>query len=72
MPATFMTAVTLTYIFGEPNIALGKFIHIKNAYFLGCSLTFVVFVIYIIFFVYYRVYKKGVEFKSWIQKKNMD
>ena len=64
MPATFMTAVTITYIFGEPNIALGKFIHIKNAYFLGFSLTFVVFVIYIIFFVHYRFYKKGVEFKS--------
>ena len=35
VPATFMNAVVVTYLLGEPNIALGRFIPMWVAYIVG-------------------------------------
>ena len=53
IPAIFMTAVVTTYIFGEPNIALGRFIPMWVAYIIGGSISLIVFAIYL-----YQLLKK--------------
>ena len=47
IPAAFMSAVTLTYILGEPNIALGRFIPYNISCIIGISLAVVSFGIYL-------------------------
>lgn len=49
IPAFLMTAVVMTYIFGEPNIALGKFIPINVAYIIGAVLAVLLFLVYLYF-----------------------
>ena len=48
IPGFFMTAVVLTYIFGEPRIALGRFIPINIAIIIGASLAIGQFIFYLI------------------------
>ena len=47
IPAAIMNAVVITYIFGEPNIALGRFIPMNVAYIIGGVTGGIVFIIYI-------------------------
>ena len=47
IPATFMTAVVICYLLGEPNIALGRFIPENIAVIIGISITFIIFGFYI-------------------------
>lgn len=47
IPASFMSAVTLTYILGEPNIALGKIIPMPIAYIIGAIISTIGFIIYL-------------------------
>lgn len=47
IPATIMTAVVITYIFGEPRIALGRFVPMWLAYTLGAVLSFLLFLFYL-------------------------
>ena len=47
LPATVMSGVVITYIFGEPNIAFGRFIPTWVAYIIGASLTAALFLVYI-------------------------
>ena len=49
LPATFMSAVTITYIFGEPNMALGVFIPMNIAYIIGGVIAGIQFIIYLIY-----------------------
>ena len=58
LPATFMTAVTATYIFGEPHMALGVFIPMWVAYIIGGCLSFGGFIVYIVFLLKRRVLTK--------------
>ena len=51
-----MNAKVTTYIFGEPNIALGRFIPIWVAYIIGASISIIVFGIYL--FTLFRFKKK--------------
>ena len=48
IPASFMSAVTITYILGEPNIALGRFIPLSIAYIIGITIPTIGFIIYLI------------------------
>jgi carbon starvation protein CstA len=48
LPAAFMTAVTVTYILGEPNISLGHFIPLHIAYIAGATISLIGFVLYLI------------------------
>ncbi len=57
IPATFMSAVTITYILGEPNIALGKFIPMNISYIIGIILAIGIFIAYIIYLYKKRFYK---------------
>ena len=59
IPAFIMTAVVVTYIFGEPNIALGKFIPIWVAYIIGASISVAVFGLYL--FQLFRKDRKIIE-----------
>ena len=59
IPASFMSAVTITYILGEPNIALGRFIPLKVSYIIGISLVLVGFIIYLIILFKKRIIKKS-------------
>ncbi len=47
IPAFIMTDVVITYIFGEPNIALGIFIPIWVAYIIGSSISLIIFGFYL-------------------------
>lgn len=47
IPAAVMTAVVVTYILGEPNIALGRFIPMGIAYAVGGALTLLLFGFYL-------------------------
>ena len=53
-----MNAVTVTYILGEPNIALGQFIPIHIASNIGIVVAVVVFIVYFILLLKMRVLKK--------------
>lgn len=65
IPAFFMVAVTITYIFGEPNIALGKFIPMNVAYIIGIIISTIGFIFYLFFLIRWRVMnKRPVEEKS--------
>ncbi len=58
VPAAIMTAVVLTYIIGEPNIALGRFIPMWVAYLIGGIITGLLF----LFYLYLMIFKfKKVE-----------
>ena len=48
LPAFFMSAVVITYIFAEPNLALGHFIPYNIALIIGLSLSVVILILYII------------------------
>ena len=61
LPASFMIAVTITYIFGEPNIALGKYIPMHIAYIIGGSIAGVGFILYLILLVILRLLPKKDE-----------
>ena len=58
IPATFMSIVTLTYILGEPNIALGKFIPLNIAYIIGIVIPITGFIIYLTILLKRRVFNK--------------
>ena len=47
IPATIMTAVVTTYIFGEPRIALGRYVPMWVAYLIGGIVAFGIFVTYV-------------------------
>ncbi|MBO5528382.1 MAG: carbon starvation protein A [Bacilli bacterium] len=47
IPAAFMTAVVITYIFGEPRIALGRVVPMHIAVIVGASIGGVIFLIYL-------------------------
>ena len=53
-----MSAVTLTYILGEPNIALGQFIPLNIATIIGVSMPLVGFVIYLFVLFKRRIFPK--------------
>lgn len=58
IPATFMSIVTLTYILGEPNIALGKFIPLNIAYIIGIVVPITGFIVYLTLLLKRRVFNK--------------
>lgn len=58
LPASFMVAVTITYIFGEPNIALGKYIPMHIAYIIGGSVAFISLVVYFVFLLKFKIFNK--------------
>jgi len=60
LPAVFMSAVTVTYLLGEPNIALGKFISYNIAWIIGLSIAVVSFITYFVFLVKLKILKKSV------------
>ncbi len=47
IPALIMTGVVITYIFGEPHIALGRFIPMYVAYIVGGVTSFAIFAFYL-------------------------
>lgn len=57
LPAAFMTAVTITYILGEPNISLGHFIPLHIAYIAGATISLIGFVLYLISLL--RIVRRG-------------
>lgn len=63
IPAAFMSAVTITYILGEPSIALGKFIPLNISCIIGGSLAIALFGIYIGFLIRMRIIKKDTIFE---------
>ena len=58
IPAAFMTAVTITYLFGEPNISLGRFIPMWVAYIIGATIAVSGFIVYFTMLLKWRVLKK--------------
>ncbi|MCR4911945.1 MAG: carbon starvation protein A [Bacilli bacterium] len=52
IPATIMTVVVITYIFGEPNISLGRFIPIWVAYLVGGILSALLFLTYLFIMIF--------------------
>ena len=54
-----MMAVTITYIFGKPNIALGRFIPMYIAYIIGASLAGIGFIVYFTYLLKMRVLSKN-------------
>ena len=58
LPGAFMIAVTVTYILGEPKIALGQFIPMNVAYIIGGVVAFIILVFYFFFLFKLRVLKK--------------
>ena len=58
LPASFMSTVTLTYLLGEPNIALGRFIPLNIACIIGASLTGIGLILYFIVLLKTRILKK--------------
>ncbi len=61
IPATFMSAVVITYIFGEPNIALGRFIPMWVAYLIGAVAALLLFVAYLLILIFKMKDKPVVE-----------
>ena len=61
IPAAFMCAVTITYLLGEPNIALGRFIPMHIAIIIGVSLSLIGLIIYFIFLFKQRIFSKKVH-----------
>ena len=59
LPASFMTAVTVTYLLGEPNIALGKFISYNVAWIIGLSISVVGFIIYFVYLLKTKILEKN-------------
>ena len=59
IPASFMIAVTLTYILGEPHIAFGQIIPLNIAYIVGASVAVAVFILYIVMLVKLRIIVKN-------------
>ena len=59
LPASFMTAVTVTYLLGEPNIALGKFISYTVAWIIGLSISVVGFIIYFVYLLKTKILEKN-------------
>ncbi len=57
LPASFMSAVTITYLFGEPHIALGKFIPMNVAYIIGGVSASIGFIIYFVMLIEMRIVK---------------
>ncbi|MCR4660754.1 MAG: carbon starvation protein A, partial [Clostridia bacterium] len=53
IPATFMTAVVVTYILGEPQIALGRYIPQNIAIIVGGSIAALLFLFYIYMLIKY-------------------
>ena len=47
LPALFMTFVVITYIFAEPNLALGRFIPYNTSLIIGSILSIIIFGIYL-------------------------
>jgi carbon starvation protein CstA len=47
IPASVMTAVVITYLFGEPTISFGKFIPMNVAIIIGLSITVLIFGFYV-------------------------
>ena len=65
IPASFMSAVTITYIFGEPKISLGRYIPMNVAYIIGGVTAGVGFVLYFIYLLKKRVLvKDNIEIKE--------
>ena len=60
IPSFIMTAVVATYIFGEPNIALGRFIPMWVAYIIGSSIAILLFGLYL-FFLLFRKKAKAID-----------
>ena len=56
-----MIAVTVTYILGEPKIALGQFIPMNVAYIIGGVVAFIILAFYFFFLFKLRVLKKEEE-----------
>ena len=61
IPAAFMCAITITYLLGEPNIALGRFIPMYIAIIVGISLSIIGLLVYFIFLFKDRVFSKKVD-----------
>jgi len=57
IPALIMTTVVATYIFGEPHIALGRFIPMWVAYIVGSSIGLLIFGYYL----YQLLFSKNLE-----------
>ena len=57
LPASFMSAVTLTYILGEPNIALGQFIPMNVAIIIGIVLPSIGLAVYLAVLIKTRILK---------------
>ena len=64
LPASFMIAVTTTYIFGEPNIALGRFIPMYVAYIIGISVSLIGLILYFIYMIRRNVFLKREQIKE--------
>ena len=60
IPAYIMTAVVITYIFAEPNIALGRFIPMWVAYIIGGSIATINFISYILYLILKKPKKKEI------------
>ena len=54
IPATIMTAVVATYLFGEPNIALGRFIPFWVACIIGGTLALISFGVYLFYLLFHK------------------
>ena len=59
IPAAFMTAVTVTYLLGEPNISLGKFISYNVAWIIGLSVAVIFFTSYFVFLLKSKILRKS-------------
>jgi hypothetical protein len=54
IPATIMTAVVATYLFGEPNIALGRFIPFWVACIIGGTFALISFGVYLFYLFFHK------------------
>ena len=69
IPATIMTAVVVTYIFGEPRIALGRFVPMWLAYVLGAVLALLLFLFYL-YLMFFKYKKVDVDIVEDVKKEN--
>lgn len=51
-----MTAVVITYIFGEPNISLGRLIPLWASYLIRGIITFIILLLYL-FYMFFKIKK---------------
>jgi len=63
LPAVFMTAVVITYLFGEPNIALGRYFSTQTSIFVGIGAALTVFIVYLVRLIK-RVNERTLELKN--------